>query len=119
MVRIFSRWTQIAIDLSVLAVAFIAAFVLRFESGIPEQMFKRMLFLWPYVVGFEYLTLMAFGVHRFVWRYVGLREALRISIATATFSSVFLFVRFVAHTFFDAVQGPAQYALIPMGIIAI
>jgi FlaA1/EpsC-like NDP-sugar epimerase len=119
MVRIFSRWTQVAMDLTVLAIAFIAAFLLRFESAMPEQMLKRMLFLWPYVVGFEYLTLMAFGVHRFVWRYVGLREALRIFVATAASASVLLAVRIIAGQFFDIVLGPAQYAAIPIGIIAV
>jgi FlaA1/EpsC-like NDP-sugar epimerase len=119
MVRIFSRWTQVAIDLTVLAIVFVAAFLLRFENGIPEQMFKRMLFLWPYVVGFEYLMLMAFGVHRFVWRYVGLREALRIFVATGVFSAALLVVRIVAGRFFDILLGPAQYAAIPIGIIAV
>jgi FlaA1/EpsC-like NDP-sugar epimerase len=117
MVRLLSRWTQLAIDLFVMAVAFGAAFLLRFESEIPAQMFKRMLFLWPYVVSFQYLTLLAFGVHRFAWRYVGLREALRIFAAAGAAAVALLTVRLGAGFFFDILQGPAQYASIPIGVI--
>jgi FlaA1/EpsC-like NDP-sugar epimerase len=118
MARLLSRWTQLAIDLFVLAVAFGVAFLLRFERDIPAQMFKRMLFLWPYVVSFQYLTLLAFGVHRFVWRYVGLREALRIFAAAGTAAVALLGVRLLAGFFFDILQGPAQYASVPIGVIA-
>ena len=119
MARFFSRWTQVAIDLAVLALAFVLAFALRFEFRVPEQMFKRLLFLWPYVVTFQYGVLYAFGVHRYVWRYVGLREAVRIAGALAASSAVFLAIRIGAQSFFDIQMGYAQYAAIPVGVIAL
>ena len=119
MVRLLSRWTQVVIDLAVLAIAFAAAFALRFEADIPDQMFKRFVFLWPYIVGFQYLVLMGFGVHRFVWRYVGLKEVVRIFVAIAATSAVLLTLRVASARFFDVFTGPAQYVTVPLGIIAI
>jgi FlaA1/EpsC-like NDP-sugar epimerase len=118
MVRLLSRWTQVAIDLAVLAIAFGAAFALRFESTIPPQMLKRMLFLWPYVIAFQYGVMLAFGVPRSVWRYVGLREAVRIFGAAGAAALCLGVVRLGAGVFFDIVLGPAQYAAVPLGVIA-
>ncbi len=74
---IISRTSQRIIDLCVLSVAFWLGFVFRFDADIPIQYLKRSFFLWPYVVGLQYLTLAFLGVPRFSWRYVGLREVTR------------------------------------------
>ena len=44
------RFSQIVIDLGVFALALWVACLLRFEGDIPNQVFKRMLFLAPYIV---------------------------------------------------------------------
>src|SRR5687767_5394112 len=118
MARLFSRWTQVAIDLAVLALAFGAAFVLRFEAQIPEQMLKRLLFLWPYVVVFQYGILYTLGVPQFVWRYVGLKEIVKIFSAVAASAVAFLAIRLGSGQLFDIVTGPAQYVAIPIGVVA-
>src|SRR5262245_24367774 len=106
-----------AIDLGVLAIAFGVAFLLRFDGVLPEQILKRFLFLWPYVILFQYLVLYAFGVPQFAWRYVGLREPVRIFVALATAAAVLLAVRLGAGAFFDIVQGRAQWVVVPISII--
>ncbi|HKO91937.1 MAG TPA: hypothetical protein VJU61_12330, partial [Polyangiaceae bacterium] len=82
------RAIQVAIDLCVLSSALWLGFFIRFDWQLPAPMLRSLLVLWPYVVGLEYITLFAFGVPRYVWRYVGLREVSRILVATATVTLV-------------------------------
>ena len=97
---------------------FVGAFLIRFDGELPSQMVKRLVFLWPYVVSVEFIGLLAFGVIRFAWRYVGLREASRIFGALAVVSVLFLILRVVSAAAIP--QFPyAHYALIPIGVIVI
>jgi FlaA1/EpsC-like NDP-sugar epimerase len=118
MSRMILRWTQVAVDLFVLSVALWLAVFLRFEGDVPIQMLKRPLFLWPYVVGFQYTLLVAMGVPRFSWRHVGLREAVRILVAVAAGSAVLAAIRLVVGNFFPG-WAPAQYSHLPLGVVAI
>ncbi|MBZ0118187.1 MAG: hypothetical protein K8H88_14390, partial [Sandaracinaceae bacterium] len=68
------RISQSLIDLTVLTLAFAIAFFLRFDWRPPTDMIGRLALVAPYVVVGEYLVLWLFGVPRFSWRYVGLRE---------------------------------------------
>jgi FlaA1/EpsC-like NDP-sugar epimerase len=118
MQRIALRSIQIAIDLAVLAAAFSIAFVVRFDGALPLQMTKRLLFLLPYVVAFEYAVLVVAGVHRFVWRYVSLPEVIRIAGAIGASSMVLLAIR-VAAGEAQHIWAYAEYAFIPIGVILI
>jgi FlaA1/EpsC-like NDP-sugar epimerase len=111
------RTTQVVVDLLVLSLALWLGFLLRFDWQLPPLMIKRAVFLWPYVVGLQYFSLMIMGIPRFAWRYVGLREAIRIFFATAAATCVFGLMRLVA----GVIQyrwGYAQYGLLPIGVIA-
>ena len=115
---LINRTTQRLIDLAVLSLAFWLAFLIRFGWDLPLEFWKRLMFTWPYVVGFQYFVLVGFGIPRFVWRYIGLREAWRILIAISVSSATLLLVRFGA----EAVRphfGWALYAIIPTGVILI
>jgi FlaA1/EpsC-like NDP-sugar epimerase len=116
--RFASRTAQHLVDLMVLSIAFALAFFIRFDGELPTQMMKRFLFLWPYVVGLQFAVLILFGVHRFAWRYVGLRETTRILIAIVTVSAVLFILRLLAASMLPKLPH-AQYALLPIGVIAI
>jgi FlaA1/EpsC-like NDP-sugar epimerase len=92
----FNRTTQIVIDLVVLSAALWAAHYLRFDGDPPALYSGRLLVVWPYIVALQYLCLRACGVHRFQWRYVGLREVTRIFVAVGIAASVVLAMRFVS-----------------------
>ncbi len=103
-------------DLLVLACAFMLAVILRFD-GIPEwSQLKKFLIMWPYVVVFQYGLLFVFGVTRFAWRYVGLREAARISLALGVAAVVFFVARLVSGELLER-HVAARYALVPIGVI--
>ena len=109
---------RIVIDATVLIVAFVAAFLIRFDGEIPAAMLARLFLTGPYVVGFEYGVLVAFGVHRFAWRYVGLREASRILVATASAFAALLFLRILSELLTPAIA-PLHHGLIPMGVLVV
>lgn len=108
---------QNVVDLTILSVAYWSAFYLRFDfHPLPAQMFKRLLFTWPYLVTFEFAVLYAFSVPRFAWRYVSLKEAGKVLQATASIAAALLAVRYLAAQV-QPVRSEAQYALIPGGVI--
>jgi FlaA1/EpsC-like NDP-sugar epimerase len=112
------RFTQAFIDLLVLSAALWLGLFLRFDGIIPEQYLKRVLFLWPYVIGLQYSLLAMLGIPRFSWRYVGLREAIRI-LAALGFSSALLAIARVVTVAFLPVGGYGQYLFLPLGIVAL
>jgi FlaA1/EpsC-like NDP-sugar epimerase len=76
--KLASRTGQHLVDLSVLVVVYVASFMLRFEGHPPLLMVRTLATTLPYVVALQYGLFLAFGVHRFAWRYVGLSEVGRI-----------------------------------------
>jgi FlaA1/EpsC-like NDP-sugar epimerase len=114
--QILTRTSQVMVDLVVLAAAYFLAFVLRFEGWPELWMLKRFVLNWPYVVALQYLGLMAFGVHRFAWSYVGLREASRIVLAVGLSAAMLFVLRFVS-TKLQPTYSFAQYSHTPGGVI--
>ncbi len=84
---------------------------------LPLQMWKLLLFTWPYVGAFEFGVLTLFAIPRFSWRHMGLREAIRVLWAAGTISASLLALRFLSEWAIP-LWGYAQYTLIPIGIIA-
>jgi len=113
-----TRASQIAVDLAVLSLAYAVAFVIRFEGMPPVTLVGRMFLTMPYVAVLLYGALFAFGVPRFAWRYVGLREVTRILFAVALGTTALVATRVV----FRLLQDPYPYfrhGVVPYGVIAI
>jgi FlaA1/EpsC-like NDP-sugar epimerase len=114
MPRYLTRGLQVFLDVVVLSVAYWAAFLFRFEFRIPAYWARVAAVDWPYVVMISYIGLMAFGVPRFSWRYVSIRETLRMVIAMLAATTLFVGLRFAM----DNVTGALQFAVIPLSVIA-
>jgi FlaA1/EpsC-like NDP-sugar epimerase len=115
---LLTRASQVVIDLTVLAVAYALAYVLRLEGWPQLWMLKRLVITWPYVVVFQYLVLSALNVPRFAWIYVGLREVRRIVAALGISAAVLFVVRFAAGQFLST-NAVFSYAYVAGGIIVI
>ncbi len=81
----------VAVDVLLVAVAYLLAFVLRFDSirQIPVQHISQ---FWLFLAVVPIIRLAcnaAWGLYRHVWRYVGTRDALSIAGATFTGSAIF------------------------------
>jgi FlaA1/EpsC-like NDP-sugar epimerase len=69
------RAEQFGLDILALTAAFVAAYALRFEFDMGLAARSGLLLQLPVFVAAELIALGSGGVYRFIWRYVGLREA--------------------------------------------
>jgi FlaA1/EpsC-like NDP-sugar epimerase len=106
------RLAQFAVDLFIFSLAYLSAYVIRFEGELPLQSAKQLVVLLPYVVLARFAANGVFGVYRVVWRYIGLREVVRFGYAVASVSAVLLAFRFLYPTHHP-------YLKVPLGIIVL
>lgn len=78
---ISTKTTQSILDFSVLVLTFLFSYELRFDFSAKEDDLQLALIQISIVVPIEILMLYLFGVHKFIWRYVSLRECKRIIVA--------------------------------------
>jgi FlaA1/EpsC-like NDP-sugar epimerase len=72
--RFFSRQAQFVLDISVLCLALIVSYLLRFEFQLDSSQLQRLLAQLPLVLLIQIGALVLAGVYSFIWRYVGLAE---------------------------------------------
>ncbi|MBN2361558.1 MAG: polysaccharide biosynthesis protein, partial [Deltaproteobacteria bacterium] len=113
MSRYVARGAQIFIDLGALSAAYWLAFLFRFEFAPSYTWYKLLFFTWPYVVIFKYLLLVLFGVPRFSWRYVSLREVKVVAAALGMATAVLAAMRYGL----QPLGGVFKYVGIPFGIL--
>ena len=86
-----TRGFQFALDVAVLVLAFVLAYLLRFEFALPEAELHNAIQQLPYVVLVQLGALALAGVYSFIWRYVGLGE-LKAFVYAAVWSALVLAV---------------------------
>ncbi len=101
---------QTLLDLSILSLAFMMSYLLRFDFVLSEIILQQALIQIPFVVAFQYLILRACNVHKFIWRYIGLPEMNRVLIALLLATIPMLYLRLSLNEIF-------QYSSIPISII--
>ena len=69
-----TRALQFTLDIGVLVLAFVIAYLLRFEFALPEGELNNLVQQLPYVVLVQFAALALAGVYSFIWRYVGMAE---------------------------------------------
>jgi UDP-GlcNAc:undecaprenyl-phosphate GlcNAc-1-phosphate transferase len=75
------RLLEVAVDGAIIAGAFVAAYLVRFEGGgTPNQRHAFLLTL-PVLLFCRYIALLLFGMYAGVWRYASSRDALRAGSA--------------------------------------
>lgn len=113
--RYASRLSQLGIDLLMVGGSFFLAYLVRFDWNPPAVMLDQWQRLLPYVLVMKLGVLLLAGVHRFAWRYIGLREVSKILQVTAICSGALLAVRLGA----SAMAHPPQWLVVPIGVILI
>src|SRR3954471_7502844 len=111
MPRFLGRSIRMVFDLGVMSLAYWLAWLFRFEFQIPLVALKVAALTWPCVVGLQYATLLGFGVERIAWRYINMRDAMRILSATVISATVLVALR-IAHLL------PITTSIIPLGVLA-
>lgn len=93
MLRRLYRQIQAALDLGVLALAFLLAFLLRFEfslAGYGAQIAVQM----PFAVLVQFAALSILGTRRRAWRYTNLHDVPAFASAIGSATAIILLVRF-------------------------
>jgi UDP-GlcNAc:undecaprenyl-phosphate GlcNAc-1-phosphate transferase len=86
------RIAEVLIDLSLFGVAFVSAYLIRFEGALPARAEARIVFALPIVVPIKLLTFWSFGLYRRVWAFVGVHDLVAIAKAVLTSSLVSIMV---------------------------
>ncbi|MEZ4288153.1 MAG: nucleoside-diphosphate sugar epimerase/dehydratase [Polyangiales bacterium] len=100
-----------------LAIAFGLSVLIRYDWQVPSLAFRRLAFIMPYVVFLQYAALALFGVTRFSWRYIGLRDVVRIFRPLAAATLALVLIRVVSPNFVGKMPW-TRYGVIPYGVIA-
>jgi FlaA1/EpsC-like NDP-sugar epimerase len=116
MSRFKTRTSQFLIDIGVLMLAFFLAMLVRFDWSVPRVMFRQLVIVLPYVVLLQYAFLSAFGITRFSWRYVSLRDTVRIFAAIASAAALLVALRLLSPGLVDRFS-LARYGIVPLGVL--
>jgi len=116
MSRFKNRTSQFLIDVGVLMLAFWLAMLVRFDWNVPNEMFRSLLIVLPYVVLLQYAFLSAAGVTRFSWRFISLRDVVQIFLALAAASAVLVAIRLLSPSLVDRFP-IARYGIVPLGVL--
>ena len=88
------KTAQNLLDIFTLAAAFMFAYLLRFDFAPPESLLPTIYAQMLLVVPFQILVMRICGVHRFIWRYVGITETNRITRSLALAALPLILARF-------------------------
>jgi len=106
------RVAQVVVDVVLFAAALVSAYLIRFEGELPEWARHQMLVILPYIAGARFLAGALGGAYRVVWRYVGVREALRFAKIIGGVSALLLLARV-------ALPDDLSVLRVPIGIIVL
>lgn len=70
-----ARILQHVLDGATIVAAFLLAYCLRFDFSVPASLWDHIALQLPVVLLVQFAVLRLLGVHSFIWRYVGLKEA--------------------------------------------
>jgi len=71
----------VILDLGLICLAYIAAYLVKFEGGVPEFDRERMLESLPVMIIAQSIFFRVFRLYRGIWRYFGVRDLLAILLA--------------------------------------
>ncbi len=113
-----TRFLQFSIDVAILVFAFLLAAMFRFDWVPPQNIFKQLVIVLPWIVLLEYCMIIAFGVPQLSWRYIGMQDAARILFATSATLAILVPIRFIAPLFVKDLPH-AKFGIVPLGVLLI
>lgn len=106
-------WIIFLIDLGIVFVGLILAYLLRFNFKIPEGEIETFYFVFPLVLGIRAITFLLGKTNRGMIRYTSSADAQRIFIITIIGSAIFILLNIVKFYLID------ETFLVPFSIISI
>jgi UDP-GlcNAc:undecaprenyl-phosphate GlcNAc-1-phosphate transferase len=78
-----SRMVQVLVDFALIVASFAGAYLLRFEGGGPPNQRHLFLAALPVLLAARYATFILLGLYSTVWRFMSVRDVVRIPVAVA------------------------------------
>ena len=91
--RLRTASAQFAVDIVILAGAFVTAYLLRFDFYLPAEEISDLLHQLPYVLLLQVVALRLAGINHYIWRFIGMMELKSFLIAAVASSSVLMALR--------------------------
>ncbi len=110
------RSFQTTLDITVLCLAYLFAFFIRFDWLVTADIWSIVLVTLPFVVVLQYLLLLSFGVPRLSWRFFSLREAINVAHPLAWATTILLTFRLVIERL-PFTDERVRLFMIPIGVI--
>src|SRR5436190_13251809 len=109
---------QMAIDGALVAIAYLLAYRLRFDQGVPERYDNLFWATLPWVVPSSLIVFVLFGLYTKRWRYVGQRDYM--SILQAVIVATLVVVGFIAVRHPVTSPSPTGFVAVtpPKGVVA-
>src|ERR1043165_5238841 len=111
MPRFLNRSMRVALDIAVLSLAYWVAWLFRFEFVIPYAVLDVAAETWPVVIGLQFVMILVFSVPRMAWRYISIRDAQRVLVATSSAGAILVTLRLLRLL-------PQADSFIPLGVLA-
>jgi FlaA1/EpsC-like NDP-sugar epimerase len=99
----------LATDLVIFVMAFVGAYLLRFDFALEPFYSAQILRLLPYFLPSKILIFFSFGLYRGMWRYTGLNDLWRLTQATWLAMLLYITIALCIHGFSGI---PARYSFL-------
>ena len=88
------RIAEVLVDLAIICLSYLSAFLLRFEGVISPVNLQLILDSLPILIGIKFLAFFSFGLYRGVWRYISLNDLVSIfkAVVVGQMASIFFLV---------------------------
>jgi UDP-GlcNAc:undecaprenyl-phosphate GlcNAc-1-phosphate transferase len=83
---------EVFVDFVLIVVAYVSAYLLRFEGTIPEGDFHVMIESFPILILVQFASFYYFGLYKKIWRYIGLSDVVSIFKAVTLGTLITVFV---------------------------
>lgn len=111
------RLLRAAITVVVLALAYLLAFLVRFEFNVPSEYLGLAAVTLPFVVALKLLLFRLLRVHRHSWQFTGLWDVVGITAVLCAAALIMAGSRLILAEV-QALRGESLTVLVPMGVIA-
>lgn len=114
--RIQKKDMIIFLDLQFILIAYLIAFFIRFDLGIPLDYLKLMIYTFPVVLAVKLTTYIVFRLHRIIWRYTGVRDLMRIIKVSSINNAIYAIIFYIT---FQLQGYPRSVILLDWGLFII
>ncbi len=87
------RLLQIVLDAALIAAAFLAAYLIRFDGRITHPFAEQIFIFTPLIVCLKLASNWLFGVYKRLWRYTGLIEIMELACSMAAVTTFVMLLR--------------------------